>query len=493
MIRGIEVQGVQPGRIAISRVSAGQAVAVSAALAAVAWALTADVRESLLLDKRQDLGHFTQAIWATAHGHFLQVTEAGGTDVNRLGIHVDPIVALFTPLWLIWPSPKLLLTVQAFALAAGAAPVFWLARKHLSRESDAALLAAAYLLCPTIGWNAISDFHPVALAVPFLLFAIWYLDDGRLIAFAVAAGAAMLCQEQIGLLVAGLGVWHVWRTRRLRPGLIVAAVGVAVSLVDVLVVLRHFSGGSPFASRFGGSPTGLAGDLFIHPLRLVNQINAHDLLGLLLALPVLGCCFGSSLLAAAAPQVGLLLLSRRAADWDWFGINVLLTLPFIYAATVYALARRATRSRRKRLNARWVFLTSLVIAILLGPFSMFAVAGPWYESPSSVDAQRGALSLIPKNARVSATDHLALPLSTRRYIFVFPVLTNADWVVVDSRDDELPNMSYLQHRVGIEVGVNDLSRQPVLMLSELQKLKTSPNWKLVYRRDDVYVFKRIKP
>jgi uncharacterized membrane protein len=489
MIRGIEVQSVQPGRIAISRVSAGQAVAVSAALAAVAWALTADVRESLFLDKRQDLGHFTQAIWATAHGHFLQVTEAGGTDVNRLGIHVDPIVALFTPLWLIWPSPKLLLTVQAFALAAGAAPVFWLARKHLLRERDAALLAAAYLLCPTIGWNAVSDFHPVALAVPFLLFAIWYLDDGRLIAFAVAAGAAMLCQEQVGLLVAGLGLWHVWRTRRLRPGLIVAAVAVAVSLIDILVVLRHFSGSSPFASRFGGSPTRLAGDLFTHPLRLVRQINAHDLLGLLLALPILGCCFGSSVLAAAAPQVALLLLSRRAADWDWFGINVLVLIPFIYAATVYTLARRDTASRRKRLNAQWVFLASLAIAILLGPVSVFAVAGSRYESPS-VEAQRGALSLIPKNARVSATNHLALPLSMRRYIYVFPVLTNADWAVVDSRDDDLPDMSYLQHRVGIAVGVSDLIRQPELMSTELQKLKASPEWKLVYKRDDVYVFKR---
>jgi hypothetical protein len=121
---------------------------------------------------------------------------------------------------------------------------------------------------------------------------------------------------------------------------------------------------------------------------------------------------------------------------------------------------------------------------------VFAVAGSRYESPS-VEAQRGALSLIPKNARVSATNHLALPLSMRRYIYVFPVLTNADWAVVDSRDDDLPDMSYLQHRVGIAVGVSDLIRQPELMSTELQKLKASPEWKLVYKRDDVYVFKRI--
>ena len=119
-------------------------------VASAGWSAIAAVRESRFVDTRQDLGNFTQAVWATAHGHFLQVTEAGGTEVSRLGIHVDPIIALFAPLWWLWPSPLLLLTVQAFALAFGAVPPFWLGQKHLPRESDAALVAVTYLLCPTV-------------------------------------------------------------------------------------------------------------------------------------------------------------------------------------------------------------------------------------------------------------------------------------------------------------------------------------------------------
>jgi uncharacterized membrane protein len=463
------------------------------ALSAGAWVAVAAVRESLFTNKRQDLGNFTQAVWNTAHGHFLQVTEAGGTEVSRLGIHVDPIIAAFAPLWWLWPSPLLLLTVQAVAVALGAIPLFWLGRKYLPRERDAALVAVAYLLCPTVTWNVVSDFHTVALAVPALLFAIWYLDEDRLVPFAASAGVAVLCQEQIGLMVGCLGLWYAWHRRRLAAGLLIAAAGFALSAVDFLVVLPHFSGGSPYAARFGGSPTGILRDLFTHPLRLAHQVNAHDLLGLLLALPVLGFCFGSTILLAATPQIALLLLSRRPGDWGWFGINVLLLVPFIYAATALTLGRSASKARRNEPNlvAGQVFSASLAVAIIVGPIGIFGLGGSTVFKPhSSVSAQRAALSLVPADARVSATNHLALPLAERRYLYVFPVLKDADWVLVDSRDYDLPYMSYIHRRVGIAVGISDLHSQPGLMRRELRHLRQSPHWQLVYRRNAIYVFKK---
>ena len=55
---------------------------------------------------------------------------------------------MFAPLWWLWPSPDLLLTVQAIAVALGALPVFWLARKHLGSERAALGFALVYLLYP---------------------------------------------------------------------------------------------------------------------------------------------------------------------------------------------------------------------------------------------------------------------------------------------------------------------------------------------------------
>ena len=83
---------------------------------------------------RFDVGNLTQAVWSTAHGRFLEVTDLQGDQISRLGAHFDPLVALLAPLWWLWPSPDLLLVVQAVGVALGAVPVFLLARKHLGGD-----------------------------------------------------------------------------------------------------------------------------------------------------------------------------------------------------------------------------------------------------------------------------------------------------------------------------------------------------------------------
>ena len=87
---------------------------------------------------RFDLGNMTQAVWSTAHGDFLSVTDVHGEQISRLGSHFDPILAALAPLWWVWPTPELLLVVQAVAVALGAMPVYWLARKHFDSEWPAA-------------------------------------------------------------------------------------------------------------------------------------------------------------------------------------------------------------------------------------------------------------------------------------------------------------------------------------------------------------------
>jgi hypothetical protein len=129
------------------------------------------------------------------------------------------------------------------------------------------------------------------------------------------------------------------------------------------------------------------------------------------------------------------------------------------------------------------------MAVVLSPLSIFGLQQV-FRPHSSVTDQREALSLIPANARVSATGRLALPLAGRQYLYEFPVLKNAQWTVVDSRDTYLPNIAHINRRVGIAVPINDLSWQPKLMRRRLHFLEQSPKWRLVFRRGTVYVFKR---
>ena len=71
----------------------------------------------------------------------------------RLGGHVDPILGALAPLWIVLPSPLTLIAVQVVAVAVGALPLFWLARRHLGSDKAAALLALAYLVYPWIAWT----------------------------------------------------------------------------------------------------------------------------------------------------------------------------------------------------------------------------------------------------------------------------------------------------------------------------------------------------
>lgn len=460
------------------------------ALWGILFAAGALLEQHFFLLRRYDLGNFTQAVWSTAHGHFLQVTEAGGEQVSRLGIHVDPIIVGIVPLWWIWSSPDLLLVVQVTALAAGAIPVYWLGRKHLPSPVDAAFVSAAYLICPVILWNALHEFDAVALSVPLLLACVWFLDEERLWAFAAAAALAVLCQEQIGLIVACLGIAYGWRTRRWAPAVAIAILGAAVTVVDLHVILPHFSGGSPYGSRLtgvGGSLGGLVKLSVVHPLKIVDRmVGTVHLIGLgLVFVPVLAFCFRSSVMLAAAPQLALVLLSARVSDIAPSSQNMLPIIPFVFAGAVYGLSRQSDPPKWK---GGHVLVASVACSAFFGPLNP-GLLPLTSVAMRHVDAQRQAVTVVPTSAAVSATNHLGAHLAARRYLYVFPIIGKATWIVLDRHDPELPDISTLG-RQGNAVGIRDLLWKPKLMNSEIRKLEASRGWKRVYSRDGVMVFTR---
>ena len=186
------------------------ALAVWGAMTGWAAVLLWIVRQSYVSfrEGRFDLGNMVQAVWSTAHGHPLEVTLGPtGDQIVRLGGHVDPFLALLTPLWLVWPSPLALGFAQVLVVALGALPVFWLGRRHLDSEAAAALLAIGYLAYPWTATTAAASIHPVTFAIPLFLFCIWFLDTERMAWFTIFALLAMSTGELMGLPIAALGIW----------------------------------------------------------------------------------------------------------------------------------------------------------------------------------------------------------------------------------------------------------------------------------------------
>jgi uncharacterized membrane protein len=438
---------------------------------------------------RFDLGNMTQAVWATAHGHPLAITNLQGDQVSRLGSHVDPILVAFAPLWWIWPSPEMLVTAQAIAIALGALPVFWLARKHLGSDRAGLGFALAYLLYPAVQWLTLNEFHPVALACPLLLFAFWYLDEDRLVLFGVFAIAAALTKEEIPLVIAGMGLWYAISRRRYLFGGAVAAVGLLTAVIAVEVVLPHFNaaGSSHFYSRYGAlgtSPREILETLFTHPGRLVTTAFDHEgvhyLLQLLLPLALL--FLGAPLvLLAALPELGLNLLSATHTQTSIHHHYTAGLIPPLFAASVLGAARIA-----KGRQDRAIALSTLAVVFALVANYRLGALPLWRSLPGGEDYQayashvsshdrvaEHALRLIPDGAVVSATNSLGSHLSARRRVLSFPYIEDAQWVAADET----------------QPGYAD-RWDPLATATDLARLRRNPNWRLVFSEDGVLVFRR---
>jgi len=456
---------------------------------AAGFAALSVLRHEAFSTGRFDLGNMVQAVWSTAHGHPLETTSLRGEQFVRLGAHFDPVLAAFAPLWWLWPSPKLLLVAQACVVATGALPVFWLARKHLRSERGALGFALAYLLTPAIEWMTVSEFHPVALATPLLLFAFWYLEEERLLAFAAFAALALTTKEHVGLAVAAMGVWHALTRRRALPGAAIAVAGVAVTAIAVALVVPHFSpqGASSFYGRFdevGGSPGGIARRAVTDPLTVLAEAaeprDRSYLLDLLLPLAGLSLLAPAALLPAL-PELALNLLSATRTQTSIHFQYSAVAVAGLVAAAVLGAARLAGGSalRAERL-AGVVVAAALVGNYVLGPIPVWAKL-PGGETLGStahdVDAHdrvaARALRLIPDDVVVSASNSLGGHLSARRRILSFPRRRDARWVAVDAtRPGNLDRL------------------EPAPYARAIAELRRDHRFRLVFDTDGVLVFRR---
>lgn len=466
---------------------------------------------------RYDLGNMVQAVYNTAHGHVLEVTGADGKQFVRLGAHVDPILVFFALPWLVWPSPKMLLVLQAVIVAGSVWPAYRLGLRFLKDVRAAALCAAALLLYPPLQFTVLNEFHPITLAIPLLLFAFLYLEEDRLwwaLPFLVLAA---ICKEDVPLVIIVMGAYFALRKRAWWP-LLISAAATAYFLLAVLVVIPHYNpGGSPFINRYtatGSTPGDVVRELLGNPGTTAGKLsewsNVRYLLQLLWPfafMPVL-----SPLTALIALPEYLLnglstVVFQRYISFHYVAAEV----PFLFAAALLGIARlhrwlvrragartaaerggsRTDKDRdgkrlgwwRSPLGVRGLALAVLLVALaanyLMGPlpFSLPGAkyTGRAYRVPSHAKALSGAVDMIPGGVTVSAENNAGSQLSDRRVIFVFPYMDEAKYIVVDDRKPfwfDKPNAALHSQALG--------------------QLVLNQAYQSVYALDGVYVFKRVE-
>jgi uncharacterized membrane protein len=125
-----------------------------------------------------DLGNMTQMVWYTLRGRFMYLTDYFGSNVPRWSMsHVDPLLALFSPIFALFPHPLTLVISQLFIVVFSSFLVYEIARMELGSKFAACALAFAYLLYPSMGFiNGTMGFHAVTAAIPFFLGAFYLFE-----------------------------------------------------------------------------------------------------------------------------------------------------------------------------------------------------------------------------------------------------------------------------------------------------------------------------
>lgn len=421
-----------------------------------------------------DVGIYDQGTWLLSRLRAPFVTVRG---LNLFGEHASYILVLVAPLYRLWADPRLLLLLQAVALAVPAWVVYRLGAKHLGSPAAGLAVAIAYLAFPAMQWALTWQFHPETLAATFLALAALAADERRTRLMVAWLGLALLCREDVGLVVAGFGGLLMLTGQR-AVGRRVLAAGLIWWVLATFLFIPWANGRQTNLFELNYGVTGIGPIAVLRALpsmigRALATALSNQGLGYLLL--VLVPLLGLPLLAPRAllPVAPALFLNLAAIPPEQHQIRyqyLATAAPFLVIATVAGL--RVVASRRRAL------LAPLLVALVVAALAMDQRFGPapWSHdrivaTASPADQARDrALAMIPADVPVSAQFNLVAHLSHRVKIFEFPnPFRSANWGLsgdVHAAGDQ-EDLRY----VVVDRSLLDQDQQTLL-----HDLQASPDW-----------------
>jgi uncharacterized membrane protein len=429
------------------------AVLIMMALYAVFMSLVCFLKYSHFSYDDFDLAIHTQSLAAIIHGS--SITSILG--IPFLGNHMVLILYPIAPLYAIFHTPVLLLALQSIALAAGAWPVYRIAREKLSPPKGVAF-AAIYLIYYPMLYLNLYEFHPVALASTFILYAWLFRLQNRFGAFMLFLALAMSCQENIALITTGFGVLAIFERRRWWWSLLPIATGTVYFVLVTGFIMPRLNSTVNFMALYahlGDSMPDVIKNIIIHPLNTVRVITEprklsfiNQLLMPLAYLPILNPLTW----IPAAPVVMQRLLSNRATEFVIIFHYQAEFIPFIFISAIYATAWLGRLPQRV---AGLLPLAALAVFPLLGlitsgtiPLIKHNIFLPQNLHPL-ISAKHEFVNTVSPDAKIAATFDFLAPFSGHSQLHSihhiasghytlsakpYPIPRDLDIIVIDTND-----------------------------------------------------------
>jgi len=431
-----------------------------------------------------DFGGFVQSIAdATRGGFFLQTIDAyfakGFPQVEVIsffGLHFSPVLYLLVPIYALFPYPPTLLVIQTVALALGAFPVYWLAKKHLGFLAALVFMVIYLTYAPLIGIN-LTDFHPESFLVPTLLYAIYFGLDRRWWAALPFFVLALSVIEESGILVLGViaffFVYHkAWKNRRMTLLMVVVAAG-AIAYSEIASQLVYVFGLDPTGftltlnsenySILGATAAlGVPAAMLRSPGNIIAALEYQiqykfafliELLGPVALLPI----FYPEALLMALPWIIIAFFSNYPGYYTIYGFHQAFIIFFVFPAAILGLKRIKLRSPKitpKVFRGYLVVLLIVAVAFSATQSIPTSIYGGTFTPSQQNLAENQILSLLPANASVLTTSDIFPHVADRLNAYTVPPSTLRDgYAQVDEEILSNINPQYILLNVGSEDGI----------------------------------------
>jgi len=378
-------------------------------------------RQYFELQTMYDMTVEANVAWHMVHGPWF--FNAIDND-SFLGGHFSPVFVLIGLVYRFAEHPITLLVIQSVAFGLGSIAVFYLVLSRQSTTSVALLAMALYMVNPYVHHSNAHDFHLSPLAIPAILWMLYFIDSNKPWRAVAAALFSFSIEESVLLPLASFGLYLVvFRPSWRMFGLVLTLASLAYFVVITKAIMPIFApGNSPyFWDRYANLGSNLNEALYnlaTHPFWAVMEglIRRNQYLYLLYFLiPVAFLPLLSKEFLLLVVPVTIMFLSQNS------GMNKLgfhysaLALPFLFYGMVCGLSKISTsqiwqnlwRKHHQNVFAGIFFLLALNVYRL-----------PSYDlgktEPEFAASAFELAKLIPQDASV-ATDMRFGPLLVNRH------------------------------------------------------------------------------
>ncbi|PCJ27660.1 MAG: hypothetical protein COA97_03315 [Flavobacteriales bacterium] len=447
-----------------------------------------------------DLGTYNQAIYDYAHFRANYNTVCFDGTKNMLSDHLTLLQLIMSPLFWLFKSYTLLI-VQIVSVLFGGIGVYKYI-KLISRNEKLSLLALVHFysiwgVISALGW----DYHDNILGAMFVPWFIYFLRKENYLWASVCIAAVIMSKENLilwaGFIAFGLLLVN-FKNKTKRYYLIgLTLFSFFFFFLAINVIIPSFSYfpnmkyGHFAYSTLGDNAYEAIVHIFKHPIKtaeafFLNHSTNQGAIGVKNEFFITFLLSGGVVLLrkpqyliVLLPILGQKLFSDIYPQWGLSSQYSIELAPIISIALFEFFAQ----IKRKK-----ILILAIISVVICGTINIIKIekrlpnwfnniqirfyAMEHYKTPYNKKEIRKWLNQIPSEAKVSAEFNLVPHLAARQYIFEYPRVYHADYVVLCPRDDVSYPLTTKEYK---------------LRIKELTKSK---EWETLVNNKDVILFKR---